>query len=240
MKIFASRRRKFYRSRMASIDDLIATVARLRAPDGCPWDREQTHRSLCAGIIEEVAEFLETVDLDEKAHMCEELGDLLLQVVMHAQIASENGDFTFEDVAAGVNEKMIRRHPHVFGDLSLADSAAVLKKWDEIKATEKTNSTKPKADTLFKDVPATLSALFQAREVWKTVTRKNLCPGTSANREKIDALAEMLDEESAGNALFEIVAACRQAGIDPESALRRKTQAVRMACRANAETSADA
>ncbi len=225
---------------MASIDDLIATVARLRAPDGCPWDREQTHRSLCAGIIEEVAEFLETVDLDEKAHMCEELGDLLLQVVMHAQIASENGDFTFEDVAAGVNEKMIRRHPHVFGDLSLADSAAVLKKWDEIKATEKPNSTKPKADTLFKDVPATLSALFQACEVWKTVTKKNLCPGTSANREKIDELAGTLDEERAGTALFEIVAACRQAGIDPESALRRKTQAVRLTCRANAETSADA
>lgn len=221
---------------MASIDDLIATVARLRAPDGCPWDREQTHRSLCAGIIEEVAEFIETVDLDEKAHMCEELGDLLLQVVMHAQIASENGDFSFDDVAAGVNEKMIRRHPHVFGDLDLADSAAVLKKWDEIKATEKSNSSKPKSDALFKDVPAALSALFCAREVWKAVTKKNLCPGKSVNREKIDTLAGTLDEESAGTALFEIVAACRQAGIDPESALRRKTQAVRQACRENANS----
>ena len=219
---------------MASIDNLIDTVARLRAPGGCPWDREQTHRSLCGGMIEEVAEFIETVDLDEKPHMCEELGDLLLQVVMHAQIAAENGDFTFDDVAAGVNEKMIRRHPHVFGDLSLKDSAAVLKKWDEIKATEKNNSTKPKADDLFKDVPATLSALFRAREVWKAVTKKNLCPGDTADREKIDALAATLTEESAGNALFEIVAACRQAGIDPENALRRKTQAVQAACRANA------
>lgn len=216
---------------MASIDDLIATVARLRAPGGCPWDREQTHRSLCAGIVEEVAEFLETVDLGEKAHMCEELGDLLLQVVMHAQIAAENGDFTFEDVARGVNEKMIRRHPHVFGSLSLKDSAAVLKKWDEIKATEKSNSEKPKTpDSPFKDVPAALSALFCAREVWKVVTKKNLPTGTSADRKKIDALAETLDEESAGTALFEIVAACRQAGIDPESALRRKTLAVRREC----------
>lgn len=221
---------------MASIDDLIATVARLRAPNGCPWDREQTHRSLCAGMVEEVAEFIETVDLDEKAHMCEELGDLLLQVVMHAQIAAESGNFSFEDVAAGVNEKMIRRHPHVFGDLSLADSAAVLKKWDEIKATEKSNSTKPKTDTLFKDVPSTLSALLRAREVWKAVTKKNLIPGPSVDRKKIDALAATFDEASAGNALFEIVAACRQAGIDPESALRRKTQAVQQACRDNAET----
>lgn len=216
---------------MASIDDLIATVARLRAPGGCPWDREQTHRSLCAGIVEETAEFLETVDLDEKAHMCEELGDLLLQVVMHAQIAAENGDFTFEDVARGVNEKMIRRHPHVFGSLSLKDSAAVLKKWDEIKATEKSGGEKPKTpDSPFKDVPAALSALFCAREVWKAVTKKNLPTGASVDRRKIDALAGTLDEESAGTALFEIAAACRQAGIDPESALRRKTLAVRREC----------
>lgn len=224
--------------RMASIDDLRATVARLRAPDGCPWDREQTHRSLCAGIVEEVAEFLETVDLDEKEHMREELGDLLLQIVMHAQIASENGDFTFDDVARGVNEKMIRRHPHVFGDLSLKDSAAVLKKWDEIKATEKSNSTKPKTDSPFKDVPASLSALFCAREVWKAVTKKNLRAGTSVDREKIDALAGTLDEAAAGTALFEIVAACRQAGIDPESALRRKTLEVRQTCLKNAGAAA--
>lgn len=219
---------------MASIDELIETVARLRAPNGCPWDREQTHRSLCAGMVEEVAEFLETVDLDEKAHMCEELGDLLLQVVMHAQIASENGDFTFDDVARGVNEKMIRRHPHVFGDISLKDSAAVLKKWDEIKAKERSNSTKPKTDSPFKDVPASLSALFRAREVWKAVTKKNLDAGETVDRAKVDALAGTLDEESAGDALFEIVAACRQAGIDPESALRRKTLAVRLACLKNA------
>lgn len=219
---------------MASIDELIKTVARLRAPNGCPWDREQTHRSLCAGMVEEVAEFLETVDLDEKAHMCEELGDLLLQVVMHAQIASENGDFTFDDVARGVNEKMIRRHPHVFGDISLKDSAAVLKKWDEIKAKERSNSTKPKTDSPFKDVPASLSALFRAREVWKAVTKKNLDAGETVDRAKVDALAGTLDEESAGDALFEIVAACRQAGIDPESALRRKTLAVRLACLKNA------
>lgn len=215
---------------MSSIDELVETVARLRAPGGCPWDREQTHQSLCAGLVEEVAELLETIDLDEKAHMREELGDLLLQVVMHAQIAAENGDFCFDDVAREVNDKMIRRHPHVFGELSLKDSAAVLKKWDEIKATEKTNSSKPKTDSPFKDLPATLSALFQAKETWKAVEKKNLNPGESVDRAKIDTLAGTLTEESAGTALFEIAAACRQAGIDPESALRRKAQAVRAAC----------
>lgn len=219
---------------MASIDDLIATVARLRAPGGCPWDREQTHRSLCAGLVEEAAEFLETVDLDEKDHMREELGDLLLQVVMHAQIAAEDGDFTFDDVARGVNEKMIRRHPHVFGNLSLKDSAAVLNKWDEIKAKEKGAGAKPAGAALFKDVPATLSAMLRAREVWKAVTKKGLDAGASVDRAKIDALAETLDEEAAGTALFEIVAACRRAGIDPESALRRKTLAVQQACLKNA------
>lgn len=223
---------------MAAIDELIATVARLRAPSGCPWDREQTHRSLCAGIIEETAEFLETVDLGEKAHMCEELGDLLLQVVMHAQIAAESGDFTFDDVARGVNEKMIRRHPHVFGDLSLKDSAAVLKKWDEIKAREKNNSTRPQSDSPFKNAPAALPALFVARDVWNAVKKKNLDAGTTADCAKIDALAATLTEESAGTALFEIAAACRQAGIDPESALRRKTLAVRLACEANLKNAA--
>ena len=225
---------------MSAIDELIATVARLRAPGGCPWDREQTHRSLCAGIIEETAEFLETVDLDEKKHMCEELGDLLLQIVMHAQIASETGDFTFDDVARGVNEKMIRRHPHVFGTLSLKDSAAVLKKWDEIKSHETNNSSRPQPNSPFKNAPAALSALFCARDVWKAVKKNALDAGDEADCTKIDALAATLDEASAGTALFEIVAACRQVGIDPESALRRKTLAVRRACEKNLKISGSA
>ncbi len=219
---------------MASIDHLLETITRLRAPDGCPWDREQTHRSLCDCLVEEVAEFIETVDLDEKAHMCEELGDLLLQVVMHAEIARENGDFSFDDVARVVNEKMISRHPHVFGELKLADSDAVLKKWDEIKAGEKNNSTKPQRSALFKDLPATLNNILRARDTWKAVEKKNLSPGDTADRGKIDALAGSLTEESAGKQLFELIAACRQAKIDPDSALRRHTQRVVAACEANA------
>lgn len=219
---------------MSSIDNLLETITRLRAPDGCPWDREQTHRSLCDCLVEEVAEFIETVDLNEKAHMCEELGDLLLQVVMHAEIARENGDFSFEDVARTVNEKMISRHPHVFGEMKLDSSDAVLKKWDEIKAGEKSNSTKKQSSAFFKDLPATLNNILRARDTWKAVEKKNLNPGTTVNREAVDALAGTLTEAEAGEKLFEIIAACRQAKIDPDSALRRHTQRVIAACESNA------
>lgn len=218
---------------MSSIENLLETIARLRAPDGCPWDREQTHRSLCECLVEEAAEFIETVDFDEKAHMCEELGDLLLQVVMHAQIAQENGDFCFEDVARGVNEKMIRRHPHVFGEIRLGDSDAVLKKWDEIKAGEKSNAARRPSSALFKDLPATLNNLLRACDTWKVVEKKNLNPGAAVDRVRIDALAGTLTEERAGELLFEIVAACRQAKIDPDSALRRRTQRVVAECEKN-------
>lgn len=219
---------------MSSIENLLETIKRLRAPDGCPWDREQTHRSLCDCLVEEVAEFIETVDLNEKSHMCEELGDLLLQVVMHAEIAQENGDFSFEDVARIVNEKMIRRHPHVFGTMKLENSDAVLKKWDEIKAGEKSNSTKKASSALFKDLPASLNNILRARDTWKAVEKKNLNPGETASRATIDNLAATLTEATAGEKLFEIIAACRQAKIDPDSALRRHTQRVIAACETNA------
>src|SRR5208282_1854990 len=108
-------------------------VATLRAPGGCPWDREQTHASLRAGAIEEVYEMVEAIDSGDDRHFKEELGDLLLQVIMHAQIAGEEGRFDLEGIAAEVAEKLVRRHPHVFGETRLADSEAVLKQWDEIK-----------------------------------------------------------------------------------------------------------
>ncbi len=117
-----------------AITELREVVARLRAPDGCPWDREQTHASLRSGLIEESHEVVEAIDKKDDAHLSEELGDLLLQVVMHSQIASEEKRFDFDAVARGVSEKLIRRHPHVFGETKLGDTAAVLKQWDvEIK-----------------------------------------------------------------------------------------------------------
>jgi XTP/dITP diphosphohydrolase/tetrapyrrole methylase family protein/MazG family protein len=200
------------------------TVARLRAPGGCPWDIEQTHQSLCDCLVEEVAELLETIDRLDMEHMREELGDLLLQVVMHAQMAEEAGYFDLEAVAAEINEKLIRRHPHVFGDLDLADSDAVLQNWDRIKAEEKKNGVQ--SEGLFKHLPPRLSALLTARDVFKQINKKQLPAPASVDKKGIEALAAGLSEAEAGKRLFELAAACRLAGIDPESALRRFTQTV--------------
>jgi len=209
---------------MASIDDLIATTARLRAPDGCPWDRAQTHRSLCDCLVEEVAEVLEAIDRGDMPNLREELGDLLFHVVLHAQMAAEAGCFTFEDLAREVNEKMVRRHPHVFGDgARLGDPEAVIRQWEQIKLTEK-GSAKP---TVFKELPRSLNALLVARELWKGMAKKGLAAGPHADPAAISRQAQDLDEAEAGRRLFELVAACREAGIDPDSALRRHSLKVR-------------
>ena len=146
---------------MPGIDLLLATTARLRAPDGCPWDREQTHRTICDCLVEEVAELVQAIDRDDVENLREELGDLLFHVAMHAQMASEAGQFNFDDVAREVNEKMVRRHPHVFGDgAKLGSSDAVVTQWEQIKLKEK-GAKKP---TVFKDLPPSLNALLTARE----------------------------------------------------------------------------
>lgn len=208
---------------MPGIDLLLATTARLRAPDGCPWDREQTHRTLCDCLVEEVAELLQAIDRDDVANLREELGDLLFHVAMHAQMASEAGRFTFDDVAREVNEKMVRRHPHVFGDgAKLGSADAVVTQWEQIKLQEK-GAGKPK---VFKELPPTLNALLTAREVWKQVRKKQLAVGAKVDFAAVDAEAHGLTEESAGRRLFTLVAACRDAGIDPDSALRRHTAGV--------------
>lgn len=132
---------------MNSFDELKEVVRKLRAPDGCPWDKEQTHSSLKPGCIEEAAEVICGINVYEKTgnpeNLKEELGDLLLQVVMQAQIAEEEGIFTMDDVAKGITEKLIRRHPHVFGDVKVADSKEVLVNWEEIKAKEKEGKEDP-------------------------------------------------------------------------------------------------
>ena len=127
---------------MTKFEELENIIARLRAPDGCPWDREQTHSSLKAACIEEAAEVVCGInileDIGNSDNLKEELGDLLLLIVMHAQIAEEEGAFTMDDVICGISEKMIRRHPHVFGEETAADSEEVLDKWNAIKKQEKT------------------------------------------------------------------------------------------------------
>ena len=209
---------------MSAIDDLRETMARLRGPGGCPWDIEQTHQSICDCLVEEVAELLDAIDRGDFPHMREELGDLLLHVVMHAQMASEAGHFNFDEVAREINDKLIRRHPHVFGTMNLPTTEAVLHQWDAIKAAEKKNG--PAAEGSFKRLPPKLSALLYAREVFKQVVKKNLPAEEVVDRAAITAQARGLDEKTAGQKLFELAAACREAGIDPESALRRHTHAV--------------
>lgn len=206
---------------MSAIDDLLNTMARLRAPDGCPWDREQDHQSLARCLVEECSELLDTIDRLDMDHMREELGDVLLQVVFHAQIAAENGLFDFDDVAAGINAKLLLRHPHVFGNATARTAAEVLVQWEEIKAREK--KTSGEATGIFKKFPPRLPALLFAWETVKQARKHGAMDRLIGKNQSIGEIAENLTEEEAGGKLFELVAACHMAGIDPESALRRHT-----------------
>jgi MazG family protein len=208
--------------RMQPIQDLRATMARLRSPGGCPWDLEQTHHSLTETLVEETAELLEAIDREDFPHMCEELGDVLLQVVFHAQMASEAGHFDFDDVARGINDKLLRRHPHVFGDLALADTDAVLANWEMIKAAERAGQA-PR-ETVLKALPPRLPALLFARDTYQQIRRAELeavLPEGLADSADVSGDAT---EAEVGEALFALVACAREAGIDPEAALRRFTQ----------------
>ena len=125
-----------------SFGDLVEIIAALRAPGGCPWDIKQTHQSLKECLVEESGEVIDAIDNDDDENLCEELGDVLLQVVMHAQIAAERGSFTIDDVVQGVSEKMIRRHPHVFGNVKISSPEESLELWKKIKEQEKSGSAK--------------------------------------------------------------------------------------------------
>ncbi len=210
--------------RVSAIEELLATMARLRAPDGCPWDQEQDHQSIAECLVDECSELLETIDNLDMNHMREELGDVLLQVVFHSQLANESDHFDFEAVAREVNDKLIRRHPHVFGDRALDTSDQVLHQWDQIKALEKKNA--PASESVFKDLPPSLPALMFAVDIFKQIQKKSLPTGEAVEMESIEAMADSLDEETAGALLFEIAAACRIKGIDPESAVRRYARRV--------------
>ncbi|MDD3180471.1 MAG: MazG family protein [Opitutaceae bacterium] len=210
---------------MSAIDDLRQTVARLRAPDGCPWDREQNHQTLARCLIDECSELLDTIDRMDLPHMREELGDVLVQVVFHAQLAEERGDFNFEDVAREINEKLIRRHPHVFCHGRLETSAQVIELWEAIKAREK--ETKGKREPLvFKKMPPRLPASMFAEAVVHRIEKNNLPADGVFDQQEVSRLAATLDADNAGRRLFELVAACRLRGIDPEFVLRRETDRV--------------
>jgi len=210
--------------------DFIRVVARLRAPDGCPWDRQQTHASLKRYLLEETYEALEAIDAGDPKKLCEELGDVLLQVALHAQIAAEAGQFTERDVCAAIQEKMIRRHPHVFGEVEVADADQVLRNWERIKQRES-----PERRSVLDGVPATLPALLKALDVSKRVVRVGFEWPTLARvwakvREELAELEAELPggeperlEAELGDLLFTLVNVARWLHVDPEEALRRTT-----------------
>jgi len=213
---------------MSAIEELKATMARLRAPDGCPWDQEQTHATLVRCLIDEVSELIDTIDRHDYPHMREELGDVLIQVVFHAQIAAERGWFDFEDVARDINDKLVRRHPHVFGSRKLETSEQVITEWEKIKATEKKHGPVADAAAVFKEMPPRLPALMFAEAVWKQIEKKNLPAGGIVDTAQVEALGRQLDAAMLGRMLFELTAAARAKGLDPEGALRlHATQVMR-------------
>ncbi len=158
-----------------AIEDLLAVMARLRAPDGCPWDQKQNHKSIRLNAIEEVYELVDAIEANDDVEMAEELGDVLLQVVFHAQMAKERGAFDFEQVARGIADKLVRRHPHVFGDVEVKDVDGVWRQWEKIKLTEKAGTNRERTSA-FDGIPRHLPALMQAHELTKKARKHGLLP----------------------------------------------------------------
>lgn len=227
-----------------AFDALTETIWRLRQPDGCPWDREQTHASIAKNMVEEAYEAVDCIEEGDEVHLCEELGDVLMQVMLHAQIAADEGAFTIDDVVRGLDEKLVRRHPHVFGDRGGAhDAAEVLDIWDQVKLAEKAQGDaeaaaleeRPKG--LLESVPRALPALMQAQKVsrkaaavgfeWDTVDDVWAQVGSErAEFEREEPGSEARAMEF-GDMLFALVNVARREGIDAESALRASTMKFR-------------
>ena len=196
--------------------DLVAVMDRLRSPDGCPWDAQQTHESLVPYLLEEAHEAVEAIESGDRAHMAEELGDVLLQVVFHARVAQEHPDapFGIDDVAGGIVEKLVRRHPHVFADVDADTAAEVAANWEQIKAEEKAGRT-----SALDGIPAGLPALARADKAASRLHRAGL-----------SALAEQAAGGTAvGARLMALVLEARGRGEDPEAALRAVVRALEQA-----------
>jgi uncharacterized protein YabN with tetrapyrrole methylase and pyrophosphatase domain len=178
--------------RTPSINQLLAVMARLRSPKGCPWDREQDHMTLRRHAIEEVYELIDAIEAGDDHEMAEELGDLLLQVVFHCQMAKERGAFDFEQVAQHIVDKLIRRHPHVFGKLKVKDVDEVWANWEKIKHAEK-HGTRHQRDSALDGIPKHLPALLRAEKLVKKARKaKLLAAAKSAKRRSKSALAKEL------------------------------------------------
>jgi XTP/dITP diphosphohydrolase len=200
----------------AAIDDLLAVMARLRSPTGCPWDREQDHRTLRYHAVEEVYELMDAIEAGDDHEMTEELGDLLLQVVFHCQLASERGAFDFEAVSRRIVDKLIRRHPHVFGDSNAKTVDAVWAQWEQIKKAEK-QGTKHHRPSALDGIPRHLPALLRVEKLVKKARKaKLLAPseGEHADRSKDDI----------GRQLFALAELAQSRGWSAEELLRTEAK----------------
>jgi MazG family protein len=219
-------------------EGLVAVQTRLRAPGGCPWDREQTHATLKTYLIEEAYEVLDALENGTPGELTEELGDLLLQVLFHADLAREAGTFDISEVIAGIHEKMVRRHPHVFGDVKAKTSSEVLRNWAQIKALEKQGGSgkdapaKREVPSILDGIPRSLPALLEAYQLTRRAARvgfdwKHVDGIYDKMREEIAELRAALDasdrrgaEQEMGDILFAAVNLARFLGFDPEVALK--------------------
>jgi tetrapyrrole methylase family protein/MazG family protein len=228
-----------YVSENADIQKLVDLVARLRGPNGCPWDKEQTRETLKPMLVEEAYEVLDALDATDPALLKEELGDLLFQVVFHAQIASERGEFTLADVIDRLHEKMVRRHPHVFGDADLRTAGDVLRNWEDIKAAERgTVSTSDPASekSILDGIPSRLPALHQAYQITAKASRvgfdwsrlEDILAKLKEEADELVAARERADTDElageVGDLLFVVVNVARFLSIDPETALARSNR----------------
>jgi len=228
-----------------SFDELVAVMARLRAPGGCPWDAEQTYQSLSQYLLEEAYETFDAIhsagETGDTAHLVEELGDLLLQVVFHSTIAAERGDFTIDDVAPGVAEKLVLRHPHVFGDKELASAQDVLDNWDTLKANERKASGKPEkaSESILDEVPVHFPALLEGLKLTKRAAKVGF------DWQDVDRIFDKLEEEAVelkdaikigdaeniseeiGDLLFVVVNLARRLDVEPETALKKTNRKFR-------------
>jgi MazG family protein len=228
-----------------AFDELVAVMQRLRAPGGCPWDHEQTYASLAQYLLEESYETFDAIqeadETGDTTNLREELGDLLLQVVFHSTIGAELGDFTIDDVAAGVAKKLVLRHPHVFGDAKMARAQDVLDNWDQLKADERAASGKVEKtkESILDDVPIHFPALLEGLKISKKAAK------TGFDWENADQIFEKLDEETRelrsaiknndtenvaeeiGDLLFVIVNLARKLDVEPETALKKTNRKFR-------------
>lgn len=197
------------------LEELVAMVARLRAPGGCPWDAEQTHESLVRYLVEECWELVEAIESGDRAELIEELGDVLYQVLFHADLAAHTTgeDFTIDDVARHMTAKMVARHPHVFGDREAETAADVVAFWEDLKAAEKPHRT-----SVLDGVPQGMPALALADKVLGKAEKLAAAP-TGGSDASLPAEAAV-DEDALGDHLFALVADARSRGLDPERALR--------------------